>query len=354
MKYLFKLSPWLQQRQFEKSAWIFPVHLAMYATHLKNNGNEVIWDAKIGEAISPIKWNEIYKDSKIIYDDIQIDVPFENLPFPDRVFTNGKDPRTQSYGNFKYKPNTHFMSSNLCWWAGAKGCVFCVDSKKIMDGEKRGVRSTDHVMAEIEDCVSLGFKEMFDDAGTIPINDWLEDLCHKMIKSGLGRRMVLGCNLKPIRQDFRLMKQAGFRFILVGVESANQKTIDRIQKGQHSEKVVENIKAMSDAGLEPHVTSMFGYSWETHEEEMNTVRLVQYLLKKGYAKTAQASVYSPPRTAPDPNSKGHKYIPMVYDAYKSPEFWYRKIRDIKCWQDITYMARGGRLILEEKLRKAFR
>ena len=347
MRYLFPLSPYNQQRQFEKPAWVYPCHLAAYATYLRNEGHEVEWDECSQDLIYS-------KGDVVIKDDFQIDIPFEKLPFPDRTFTDAKNKRWQSYGNYKFHPATHYMSSNLCWWAGAKGCLFCVDSKKIMEGEHRGVRTTNHVMEEIEDCVSLGFKEMFDDAGTIPINAWLEDLCLKMIKSGLNKRMVLGCNLKPIKQNFQLMKKAGFRFILVGVESANQKTIDIIQKGQHSEKVVENIKAMSDAGLEVHATSMFGYEHETHEEEMNTVRLVQHLLKKGYAKTAQASVYSPPRTAPDPHSKGHKYIPMIYDAYRSPEFIWNKIKSIRRIEDITYMARGGRLILEEKWRKLFR
>lgn len=343
MKILFKDSPYHGQRQYEKKVWIFPAHLASYATYLRNEGNEVSWFGIDDGSFD-----------KVVDSDLQIPIDFEKLPFPDRVFTNAKNPKYLSYGNYKYSPNSHYLSSNLCWWAGERGCRFCVDSERIINGEHRGVRTTDHVIAEIENCVSLGYKEMFDDAGTIPINDWLEDLCHKMIKSGLNKRIALGCNLKPIRQNFTLMKQANFRFVLVGVESANQKTIDRIQKGQHSEKVVENIKAMSDAGLEPHITSMFGYEWETHEEEMNTVRLVQHLLKKGYAKTAQASVYSPPRTEPDPHSKGHRYIPMVYDAYKSPEFWYRKISDIKRWEDFTYLVRGGRLVIEEKIRKTFR
>ncbi len=175
-----------------------------------------------------------------------------------------------------------------------------------------------------------------------------------MIKSRFNKKIVLGCNLKPIKQDFKLMKEAGFRFILVGVESANQKTIDIIQKGQHSEKVVENLKAMSDAGLEPHATFMLDCPEETDEDCMRTVKLAHFLLKKGYAKTAQSSVYSPPRTAPDPKSIGHKYVPMIYEAYRSPSFWYHKIRDIKRWEDITYMARGGRLIVEEKVRKLFR
>lgn len=354
MRYLFPLNPYNQQRQFEKPVWVYPAHLAMYATYLKNEGHAVFWDrpARTYDYNNKtILWPSQLEIDKVIQNDFQIEIAFEKLPYPDRKYTDAKNPHWQSYGNYKFHPATHFMSSNLCWWAGEKGCVFCIDSKKIIDGEHRGVRSTDHVMAEIENCISLGFREMFDDAGTIPINDWLEDLCHKMIKSGLHKKMVLGCNLKPIKQNFKLMKQAGFRFILVGVESTNQKTIDRIQKGQHSEKVVENIKSMSDNGLEPHITSMFGYEWETHEEEMNTVKLVQFLLKKGYAKTAQASVYSPPRTAPDPNSKGHKYIPMIYEAYRSPQFWYHKVKDIKCWEDFTYILRGGRLVLEEKFRK---
>ena len=340
MRILFKDSTDLSQRQLEKKVWIYPAHLAMYCQYLKNEGNEVSWFGK-----------DDGKFDKIIDSDLNIPINFDELPIPDRIFTNAKNPKYLTYGNYKFFPGTHFLSSNLCWWAGAKGCVFCLDSKRIMEGEHRGVRTTDHVISEIENCVSLGFLEMFDDAGTIPINDWLEDLCNKMIKSGLAKKVTLGCNLKPIKQNFRLMKEAGFRFILVGVESANQKTIDKIQKGQHCEKVVENLKAMSDAGLEPHITTMFGYSWETHEDAMRTVNLVHYLLKKGYAKTAQASVYSPPRTQPDPNSPGHKYIPMIYDAYKSPEFIYRKLRDIKHWEDITYMARGGRLVLEEKWRK---
>jgi len=160
--------------------------------------------------------------------------------------------------------------------------------------------------------------------------------------------------MKPVKLDFKMMKEAGFRFILVGVESANQYTLDRIKKGQHQINVEANLKAMADAGLEPHLTSMFGYPWETHDEEMNTVLFIQKMLKKGYAKTAQASVYSPPRTAPDQYSKGHKYIPMIYDAYKSPSFWYHKIKDIRCVEDVTYLMRGARLVAEEKIRKMFR
>ena len=351
MRYLFPLSPYNQQRQFEKPAWVYPAHLAMYATYLKNQGHAVEWDAPnmfsfILEEVYERKYGE---KTKLVKDDYDINVEFGKLPYPDRIFTDAKNPRWQKYGNYKLHPASHMMASNLCWWGK---CTFCVDTLKLEKGEPQQTRSVAHVMEEIDDLISQGYKEVFDDSGTFPIGKWLEEFCTEMGKNGRNKKIKVGCNLKPLHLDYRMMKEAGFRFILVGVESANQKTLDIIKKGQHQINVRKNLKDMADAGLEPHLTSMFGYPWETHEEEMNTVRFVQEMLKSGFAKTAQASVYSPPRTKPDPNSKGHKYVPMIYDAYKSPQFWIQKIKDLKRWEDFTYLLRGTRLVVEEKIRKA--
>ena len=351
MRYLFPLNPWNQQRQFEKPVWVYPAHLAMYATYLRNEGHDVYWGD--GEPCE-IGWDGIMRFKKIdkeIKDDFQIDIPFSQLPYPDRIFTDAKNPRWQCYGNYKFHPATHMMASNLCWWGK---CTFCIDTKKLEDGEPHQTRSVAHVMEEIDDLIFHGYKEVFDDSGTFPVGKWLQEFCNEMRKKNRNKKIKIGCNMKPVYLDFLLMKEAGFRFILVGVESANQATLDRIKKGQHQVNVEKNLKAMADAGLEPHLTSMFGYEWETHKDAMRTVHFIHRMLKKGYVKTAQASVYSPPRTKPDPNSPGHKYIPMIYDAYKSPEFWFHKLKDIRCLEDITYILRGGRLVLEEKIRKAFR
>lgn len=344
MRYLFPLNPYNQQRQFEKPVWVYPAHLAMYATYLLDHGHEVVWNWSVNPS----------DDGRIIRTDYDISVPFDQLPFPDRVFTDAINPRWQRYGNYKFHPATHMMVSNLCWYGK---CTFCVDTAKLEAGEKRGVRSVDHVMEEIDDLILLGYREVFDDSGTFPVGPWLEEFCAKMNERApfRGKRrkdlITIGCNMKPIKLDYKMMANAGFRFILVGIESANQETVDRIRKGQRSEDIVPIFKSMSDAGLEPHLTSMFGYAWETHEDAMRTVKLVHHLLKKGYAKTAQASVYSPPRTLPDPHSPGHRYIPMIYDAYKSPQFWYHKIKDLKKKEDLTYIMRGARLVAEEKWRK---
>ena len=353
MRYLFPLSPWNQQRQYEKAVWVYPAHLAMYATYLRDEGHEVVWDVK---SQSYCENPQCCTPTKVVKDDFSIDVPFDKLPYPDRIFTDAHNPRWQSYGNYKFHPATHMMASNLCWWGK---CTFCVDTLKLEKGEPQQIRSVAHVMEEIDDLIANGYKEAFDDSGTFPIGKWLEEFCLEMNKQPqlfhcLKKRkdyIKIGCNMKPLHLDYKMMKEAGFRFILVGVESVNQETLDRIKKGQHQVNVEKNLKAMADAGLEPHLTSMFGYEWESHEDAMRTVNFIHRMLKNGYVKTAQASVYSPPRTKPDPDSLGHKYVPMIYDAYKSPAFWYHKIKDIRCIEDVTYLMRGARLVAEEKFRK---
>ena len=335
MRIYFPLNPWNAQRQFEKPAWVYPAHLAAYATHLRNLGHTVCWGGTDDGSYD-----------QVIQDDFQIDVDFERLPFPDRVFTDAKHPRWQKYGNYKFHPATHMMASNLCWYGK---CTFCIDTAKLEQGERRGVRSVNHVMEEIDDLIAQGYKEVFDDSGTFPVGAWLEEFCQKM--QPRKRHITVGCNMKPVTLDYRMMKDAGFRFILVGIESANQVTLDRIKKGQRAEDLIPIIKSMGDAGLDVHLTTMFGYGWESHDDAMRTVSLVHTLLKKGYAKTAQASVYSPPRTPPDPASPGHRYIPMIYEAYRSPQFWAHKLVDIRRWEDVAYLLRGARLVIEEKVRK---
>jgi radical SAM superfamily enzyme YgiQ (UPF0313 family) len=354
MRYLFPLSPYNQQRQFEKPVWVYPAHLAMYATYLRDQGHEVFWgndplkDDLYNHYVMKTKPKGPWPYDVKVEDDTQIDIPFEDLPMPDRKFTDAMNPRWQSYGNYKFHPATHMMASNLCWYGK---CTFCVDTKKLKT-EKRGLRSVDDVIAEIDMLISQGYKEVFDDSGTFPIGKWLTEFCEKMQLKDRNKKIKIGCNLKPLEKiDYEMMAKAGFRFILVGIESANQETIDKIKKGQKASKVIQILKAMSEAGLEPHGTFMTGYPWETKEDETKTIRLCHYLLKRGYLKTAQASVYSPPRTKPSTDSVGHKYLPMFYDVYRSPTFWMRKIKDIHCWEDFTYLLRGVRLVIEEKWRK---
>ena len=194
-------------------------------------------------------------------------------------------------GNFRRKPGTYIMSGRDCWHAK---CTFC--SWTTLYPRYR-VRKVKDVVDEIEMLVEkYGVKEIMDDSGSFPVGQWLTDFCNEMISRGLPKKVRIDCNMRFGRlslDDYKLMRKAGFQFVLFGVESANQETLDRFCKCLKVEDVEKGAKWATEAGLDVHVTFMFGHAWEGPKEIANTVALARKLLAKGWAKTLQCTLTIP-------------------------------------------------------------
>lgn len=212
------------------------------------------------------------------------------FPFIDRDLTNWEIYAYKN-GNFKRTPGTYIMSGRDCWWGK---CTFC--SWPIMYNKFRS-RSVENVLGEVGFLIeNYNVKEIMDDSGSFPIGEWLKDFCLGMIERGYSRKINFDCNMRfgaLGEDDYRLMKKAGFRLLLFGLESANQATLDRINKNLKVEDIITSCKLARKSGLYPHITIMFGYPWESYEDALKTLRLGQWLLKKGYAYTMQATVVIP-------------------------------------------------------------
>ncbi|MDP2918364.1 MAG: B12-binding domain-containing radical SAM protein, partial [bacterium] len=168
-------------------------------------------------------------------------------------------------------------------------------------------------------------------------------------------------------------KQAGFRFLLFGLESANQETLNRVSKNMTVEKIIASCKIAAQAGLSPHVTIMFGYPWETEKDAQATVALGHYLLRKGYAKTLQATIVIPYPGTPlfaECQKKGwlatedwdrydmretvmktsvpsERLQQLVQETYKiafHPEFIARQIISLRNLDDLKYFGRGVKAV----------
>ena len=194
-------------------------------------------------------------------------------------------------GNFRRKPGTYIMSGRDCWHGK---CTFC--SWTTLYPRYR-VREVKDVVDEIEQLVTkYGVKEVMDDSGSFPVGGWLTAFCNEMIARGLNRRVRIDCNMRfgrLVYEDYRLMRKAGFQFVLFGVESANQTTLDRFCKALKVDDVEKGARWATEAGLDVHVTFMFGHAWEGPAEIANTVALARRLLAKGWAKTLQCTLTIP-------------------------------------------------------------
>jgi hypothetical protein len=288
----------------------------MQAQHYRNLGHNVVWDHKGAIPLKP-------GDRIISHPE---DINFIHLPCPDRVWTNAFDKKYQQNGNFKYRPGTYIQCADSCWWGK---CSFCVERKR-----EWKVRPVWDVIQELESINRLGFKEVFDDSGTFPIGAWLSEFL-----DSLGNRKFnfrLGCNMRMVEAPYQRMRDNGFRMALFGIESANQKTLDRINKGVKVEDIRWVERAAQD-GLDCHGAFMFGYPWETDEDATRTLRCVHDLLKRGILKTAQASFYTDSgRTGKESH---RKYVGRLYQVACSPSFWINKINDIKSKEDLGYFFR---------------
>ena len=220
----------------------------------------------------------------------RLDHDLNSAPWIDRDLVNWRL-YAEKNGNFRRTPGTYIMSGRDCWHAK---CTFC--SWTTLYPTYR-TRDPIDVVDEIEMLVSkYGVKEIMDDSGSLPVGKWLETFCNELIRRGLPKKLRIDCNMRFGRlgfEDYKLMRKAGFRLVLFGVESANQNTLDRFVKALKVEDVEKGCEWAHKAGLDVHLTFMFGHAWEGPEEVANTVRFARRLLANGWASTLQCTLTIP-------------------------------------------------------------
>ncbi len=216
------------------------------------------------------------------------------LPFVDRDLTKW-ELYAYANGNYKFTPGTYMYSGRDCWW---NRCTFCVWDHTINPIGSYRSFTPERLFAEVKHVVDkYGVKEIFDDAGTMFVGNKLKKFCELLIESGYNKKVRYGCNMRfnaiPNQELYDLMGKAGFRFILYGMESGNQKTLDRLQKGTKEEDAIRGPAMARKAGLDPHITIMLGYPWESYEDAKRTIAIAKFAMKKGYYETIQATIVIP-------------------------------------------------------------
>ena len=217
----------------------------------------------------------------------------DELPIIDRDLTKW-NLYSHKNSNFFRAPGAYTMFGRDCWWGK---CSFCAWTN-LFPGRRFRVMSVKKAISEIENLVeNYGVKEIMDDSGTFPVGDWNKEFCEEIIKRGYQKKIRINCNMRfnsgLTQKDYDLMGKAGFRFILYGLESANQDTLDRLNKNLKVEQIEPALRMAKKAGLWPHVTVMVGYPWEKEEEIAKTINFVKTLFEKGLVDTMQATVVIP-------------------------------------------------------------
>jgi radical SAM superfamily enzyme YgiQ (UPF0313 family) len=287
-----------------------------------------------------------------------------DLPLLDRDLTRWKL-YSRENGNFKYTPGTYTMVGRDCWWGK---CTFCSWTTLYNRWRAQTPRRLLDEVGRLLDHYPV--REIFDDTGCFPAGQWLTEFCTGMIERGYHKRVVFGCNMIPgvlTQPQYDLMARAGFRFVLFGLESADQTTLDRIRKCGRARDIRASMRMAKQAGLEPHVTCMVGYPWETREQAQATIDLTRAMFDEGVIDTLQATIVIPYPGTPlfrecrengwlktedwdrydmrEPIMKtamsDEEILAMtrgIYTSFLTPRFVFRKLRSIRSWADVRFLV----------------
>jgi len=315
-----------------------------------------------------------YKNKgKIFGNKFKLNYKLDEAPFIDRELTKWK--LYEKEYNLIGKPFFYIMSGRDCWWGKCKFCAW----PRLFPCFRN--RSVENVLDEIGMLIEkYDVKEIFDDSGTLTAGKWLIDLCNGLIQRGYNKKIKYSCNMRfgiLKQEDYNLMKKAGFRLLKFGLESANQKTLDRLDKGIKVKDILEGCKMAHMAGLTVHLTMIVGYPWETKKDAIKTFELAKKLMQSGKADLLQATVLVPYPGTPlweeakkenwflfnsldyekydmrEPVLKTKNSSPKeiaevcgrIYTIFLTPKYVFHRIKSIKNFQELLFNLKGIKAVV---------
>ncbi len=199
----------------------------------------------------------VYKDDdgKVIENADRKFVDIEEFPFPAWDMLN-----LENYRN-------PFTKKKFLMIATGRGCPFecsfCVSP--FYYGRKVRKRKIESIIKEIKYCKNLGVNDFlfFEETFTID-KKFVMKLCDNIIKSGLDIKWMCNSRVDTVDNEMlEKMKEAGCWLISFGIESGEQKILDRCKKGttiEMSRKAVETTKKSGIATLGHFILGLPGES----------------------------------------------------------------------------------------------
>lgn len=203
------------------------------------------------------------KDNKIVINEPKPLIDLDEIPFPDFSWFNPRE-------YFTPKPVLPVLTSRGCYW---RKCAFCIHHKNFLGYRQRSIKN---VIDELRFHSKCGVK-YFNFVDEMISAQRFEQIADEIIKEELNIKYI--GMAKPTKDFtysiFKKMYDSGCRMMLWGVESANQRVLDLINKGTNVSDIKNALEDCARAGIKNHVFLIFGFPTETYDELMDTLRFVQ-------------------------------------------------------------------------------
>lgn len=232
---------------------------------------------KNGTDLKEVKGLVYKKDDKIVKNPLMDPITdLDEIPFAAELIKQFLDPRDYFFAASAY-PEVQMFTGRGC----PARCYFCV-YPQTMHGHKYRVRSAENVVAEFEYIANNlpQVKEVVIEDDTFTINiSRTREICNLLIQKGLNKKLKWLCNARVILDydTMVLMKKAGCKLIIPGIENGNQEMLNSMKKGTTIKQIEDYVKNAKKAKLLIHACYMVGNRGETKETMENTLKLAMKL-----------------------------------------------------------------------------
>lgn len=198
-------------------------------------------------------------------------IDLDELPFPDVTML----PPDIDYYNplVRRMPYITTTTSKGC---PAK-CTFC--TAPYFDGMKVRFQSAEYVVEEIEYFLSQGYREVYFRDDTFFV--WKKrdiTICEEIVKRDLDVTWIANARVSMIDKEMmQRAKDAGCHTIKFGIESGDQKILDRMRKGYTIEQAYQVFEWIHEVGIHAHAHVMLGNPGDSVETVERTIEFVKEL-----------------------------------------------------------------------------
>lgn len=193
----------------------------------------------------------------------------DDIAFPSRELLGETDHYIPPPATYRRKPVAVIMTSRGC----NRKCIYCFQIDRQRTSGIR-YRSIENVMAEIEQCLSQGYREIkFIDETLAGDYDRAMRLAREIEARKLDFTWFASARVDQVDPPLlKAFKEAGCWAILFGAESGVQKNLNTIGKGITLDQTRQAVAAAKKAGLTVFTPFLFGIPGETFAEGLQTIK----------------------------------------------------------------------------------
>ena len=305
---------------------------------VRGEGEQTIQELADGRPWEAILGLSYRHDGRIVHNPNRPLQPIEEITPPDRSL------RRSRY--FPTLRGVHLLPMEFDTVLGSRGCPynckFCTFSLNPL-GQKRDyvARPPESVVDEIE--ASPGRVILFADDNFFLDPRRVERICDLLAERGIDKRYFANARLEVARHPRMLEKayRTGFRMLLLGIESASDRTLQQLGKGFTTQQVRDAFQVLRQLPFFYHAYFIYGNVGETEDEMLAIADFARELgvHSIGLSKL-RVDKFTPLRQLVEStpgyriSSNGHVY---------SQEFDYQRLRKIRNRIRNRFMCRPGQV-----------